>query len=212
MFLLSAVKRVLLIVAWLRPWGTCPCIPRLLVRDLHMKLSLLHVLVGYIFLQHYNIHLRNHEFRLHYYQYFYQDTISRWLATKARDSPAPNFMKVFLLLVKLPAKSKEPFSHWFYIGVFLLLGRLLAKAKESFQPMRHGYPLPDTNLGFQSHGGIIMGVLLLHRALLLLLSLLSYFIIFYIFILFCIFYIYFNFCNIIFLLLFSILCFCIRYL
>ena len=40
-------------------------------------------------------------FRLYYHQYFYGDTISRWLPTIAKDSPAPNFMLEFSSLRKV---------------------------------------------------------------------------------------------------------------
>ena len=80
----------------MRPPGISPLHSKTVRREILTWSSSLHALVGYIFIQHHNTHLKS--FKLHYHQYFYWNTISRWLPTKARESPVPNFMLEFSYL------------------------------------------------------------------------------------------------------------------
>ena len=66
-----------------------------------------------------------------------------------------------VLLGKLPAKDKEPFSPWFYSRVFLLLWRLPAKVKNPSYPwdMAIARQMPTWN--FKATGIIIIIVVVI---------------------------------------------------
>ena len=61
-----------------------------------------------------------------------------------------------VLLGKLPAKDKEPFSTWFYSKVFLLLWRLPAKVKNPSYPWDMAIAWQMTTWNFKATGSIII--------------------------------------------------------
>ena len=99
---LCAFKSVLFILAWLRMPETCPCILRLPgKRPSHEVPASFMLLLGIVLFDIVTLIWGILNLRLHQHQYFYWGTISRWLPTKARDSPAPNFLLEFSSLRKV---------------------------------------------------------------------------------------------------------------